>query len=132
MTSRLSLIAAFVIGVGVAPGVAGADHEIAVLSSAIEPSMVRVALDERVTFVNRSGRAIHVEMTGPEGERHLFHLYDTMWVEFHRPGRHPFVVHFYTGRRVDVRGVVDVEAETRSLPLSECAGFTVDDLCIDR
>lgn len=108
-------------------------REISVRLSAVEPASLTVALHERVVFVNRSGRAIHVEFAGPNGEHHVAPVPGAIAAEFHRPGRHPFVVHFYAGAStVELHGFVDVEHGPAFVRSPECGGFTIEETCIER
>ena len=106
--------------------------EIVIAAEALVPATSQVALDELVTFVNRSGRFVHVEVIGPAGEHHVFAVGTGIRAEFHRPGDHPYVVHFYTGRPAELRGVVRVTGEARSPSPSECTGVTVEETCLER
>ena len=107
-------------------------EEIVVTADTLTPVVSRVALDDLVTFVNRSGRSVHVEFIGPAGEHHVFEIRGSIRAEFHRAGEHPYVVHFYAGRPAELRGVVRVDGPASSLPTRECIGVTVEDTCLDR
>ncbi|MBI1736533.1 MAG: hypothetical protein HYR51_15290 [Candidatus Rokubacteria bacterium] len=108
-------------------------HEITIGVAAVEPSTVQVALHERVVFVNRSGRAIHVEFRGPKGEHHVVPVPGAISAEFHRPGRHAYVVHFYAGSRpAELHGSIDVDHGPALVRGPECGGFTIEEICIER
>lgn len=107
-------------------------HEVSISGKALDPEVVDVGLHERVTFVNRAApRTVHVEFIGPEGEHHVFQVPGTIWAEFHRPGRHPYVVHFSRGEPRELHGVVQVGFEEPSAA-RECDGLTVQEVCIER
>jgi hypothetical protein len=117
---------------GVAAAADGRGHTVTIGGSAIEPAAIRVALHERVVFLNRSGRGIHVDFHGPRGEHHVVHVPSTVWAEFHWPGRHPYVVHFSTGQPAELHAVVEVDYGPPLTPTIECGGFTVEETCIER
>ncbi len=112
------------------PIAAGA--EVVIEASALTPSVLTVAADEAVVFVNRSGRMVHVDFLGRTGEHHVFQVPGSIRAIFHRPGRHPYVVHFEPDRRGGLRGVVDVEQprEPRG-DIPVCGSITVEGNCLE-
>ena len=84
--------------------------EIVIDPTRLEPTVLRATTEQRVTFVNRSGRPVHVEFHADGGQHHVFQVPGSIWAVFHRPGRHSYVVHFQVGRGPDLSGAVDVEA----------------------
>lgn len=126
------LVASFVtLGAG---AVAGDPGQIVVIGAdAVEPHVVDAALNEQITFVNRSGRAAHVELIGPAGEHHVFQVPGHIRAKFHRPGPHPFVVHFYRGQPAELHGFIRVNGDLSASPGAfECTGLTVEETCIER
>ncbi len=114
-------------------GARAADREIVIGAGALEPRVLLAPLNERVTFVNRSGRMVHVELIGPEGEHHVFQVPGRIWAEFHRPGPHPYVVHFESGAPRELSGFVRIDGEAQpAVTPSECTGLTVQETCIER
>jgi hypothetical protein len=109
----------------------GNAHEVVIGAAALAPPVVNLALHERVVFVNRSGRAVHVEFSGPEGEHHVVQMPGTLWAEFHWPGEHAYAVHF-GGSPPDLHGVVNVDYGPPFIPGPECGGFTIEEVCIER
>ena len=93
-----------------AAGSAWADHQIVVSRDSVEPGVFHTATGERVEFVNRSGRAVHIEFTCDATEHELVQLPVTgpASVVFHRPGRHAYVVHVYERAERTLTGVVEV------------------------
>ena len=88
------LVAAMALGVAQA-----AATEIIITATAIEPPVLRVPTGERVDFVNRTGRNVHVEF-GADPRQHevvQIPLTGPIWAVFHRPGTHPYAVHVYGG-----------------------------------
>jgi plastocyanin len=85
---------------GLSLGVAyAAPAEIVVTPTAIEPAVLRVPAGERVDFVNRTQRNVHVEF-GIDPRQHevvQIPLTGPISAVFHRPGTHPYAVHVYGG-----------------------------------
>jgi hypothetical protein len=107
--------------------------EIVIETGALRPSILKVQSEEAVEFVNRSGRQAHVDFLGAADEHHIVPVPGRILAIFHRPGRHPYVVHLEGRRRSELRGAVDVE-EPRDprdeLPV--CGGVTVEGVCLER
>ncbi len=108
--------------------------EIIIEATALRPQVLLTEPERRVIFVNRSGRAVHVDFNSrdPEGH-HVFQVPDRMWAIFHRPGRHPYEVHFRDPGTPDLHGAVEVVGDPygRPDPLI-CGGVTVMGGCIER
>ena len=111
---------------------AAAAGEVVIEADALRPFLLSVESEEAVEFVNRSGRKVHVDFLGPADEHHLVPVPERIVAIFHRPGRHPYVVHFDGRRRSELRGVVDVE-EARGLgdELPVCGRATVEGMCLE-
>ncbi len=108
------------------------DGEIVIGATRLDPPVLRTVTEQRVTFVNRSGRIVHVDFLGDAGQHHVYQVPGSIWAIFHRPGRHPYVVHFKTDGGRELRGVVEVESGTIPGPLPPtCTGFTVMGECLD-
>ena len=110
-----------------------AGEEIVIEATAVRPPVLQVSLQARVTFVNRSGRTVHVEFLGDQGEHHVVQVPGRIAATFLRPGRHPYVVHFYAPSARDLRGVVEVGAGAG--PPAEpyaCAGTALGGICLER
>jgi hypothetical protein len=133
------LLARIVIGLaalawGAAP--AGAGETIAVQLNGVEPPLLRAMTGERVDFVNRTGRLVHVQFAGDDGRQHeVVQILGTatIWAVFHRPGKHPYEVHVVVdGRERALRGLVEVaEGAQRAVEPPAC-GVTVMGVCIER
>ncbi len=115
-----------------APAGAADVTEIVVEADGVRPPVAHVALDVPVRFVNRTRRDIHVELLGPEGEHHVVNVPARIWASFHRPGRHPFVVHAVRSGREIARGVVEVAEEAPRTSPPVCGWITVEGVCIER
>lgn len=128
---RLAVVLALAFVVGVVDRSFAVTHEVIIEATRLEPQLLRTAVDQRVTFVNRSGRAVHLDLLGDRGQHHVFQVAGSIWALFHRPGRHQYVVHFPAGEAPDLHGVVDVHSaleSDRDPPI--CNGMTVMDVCI--
>jgi hypothetical protein len=113
------------------PLTAGA-AEIVVEAGALTPAVLTVETDEPVSIVNRSGRVVHIDLLGRGDEHHVFQVPGRIQAVFHRPGRHPYVVHFETAPRGELRGAVDVRE--RATPRDDapvCRGISVDEICLE-
>ena len=76
-----------------------ADAQIVITATTIEPAVLRVPTGERINFVNRTQRNVHVEF-GVDPRQHevvQIPLTGPIWTVFHRPGTHPYAVHVYGG-----------------------------------
>jgi hypothetical protein len=112
------------------------DEAVVVRLDGIEPAVLRTTTGERVDFVNRTGRLVHVQFAGDDGRQHEVVQIPgtaTIWAVFHRPGKHPYEVHVVIdGRERTLRGLVEVaEGAPRAVDPSAC-GVTVLGVCIER
>jgi len=96
------------------------------------PPVLEVAIDQRVTFVNDAARVVHVDFVGHAGEHHVFQVPGRIWAVFHRTGRHPYVVHFESGRGEALRGAVDVVQGAEPGDPPTCNSVTVMGVCLER
>ena len=88
------LVASLALGVADA-----AATEVIITATAIVPPVLRVPAGERVNFVNRTQRNVHVEF-GVDPRQHevvQIPLTGPISAVFHRPGTHPYAVHVYGG-----------------------------------
>lgn len=116
----------------VIPG--AAEDRIVIEVSAVVPEVLTTTQGRRVTFVNRSGRLVHVDflLGTTEGHR-VFHVPGQIWAVFHRPGRHEYIVHFSTREGIALRGAVEVREDPEGpIVPSECNGLTVEGMCLAR
>jgi hypothetical protein len=109
-----------------------AGAEIVITTDALTPAVLTVAADEPVVFLNRSSRIVHVDFLGRTGEHQVLQVPGSIRAIFHRPGRHPYVVHFEEPRRGELRGVVEVEeARDPRVELPVCRGISVEGNCVE-
>lgn len=102
---------------------------------AIEPAVLRTTTGERVDFVNRTERMVHVEFTDDSRRHEVVQIprTGTIWAVFHRPGEHPYVVHVVVdGRERALRGLVEVAEDAQAPVASPSCGVTVMGVCIER
>lgn len=122
-----------VLGLAVAATTSAADvTEIVVEANGLRPPAAHAALDAPVRFVNRTNGDIHIELLGDRGEHHVVNVPGQIWASFHRPGRHPFVVHVGSTGRELARGVVDVPEDPARDGLPVCGWITVEGICYER
>jgi plastocyanin len=106
---------------------------IVVRRDAVEPSVLRATTGERVDFVNRTGRAVHVEFAGDVRGHQVVQLPATgpIWVVFHRPGTHPYVIHVYERPERTLRGTVEVTEDPQRPWDSSSCGVSVMGACLE-
>lgn len=122
-----------VLGLAVAVTTFAADvTEIIVEANGLRPPAAHATLDAPVRFVNRTNSDIHVEFLGDQGEHHVVNVPGRISAIFHRPGRHPFVVHVSSTGRELARGVVDVPEDPTRNGLPVCGWITVEGVCFER
>lgn len=110
----------------------GSPPEVVIGPTHLEPPTLRTQTEQRVTFVNRSGRIVHVDLHGDADQHHVFQVPGAIWAIFHRPGPHPFVVHFERGEPRELHGLVQVEAgPAREVDPLTCGWVTVMEVCIE-
>lgn len=108
------------------------DQEIVIEATTIVPPVLTTTIGRRVSFVNRSGQTVHVDFIGPADEHYVFQVPGRIWAIFHRPGRHPYVVHFYAGGRGELRGAVEAADDPGLRPSPPtCGRITVMGVCIE-
>ena len=123
------LVASLALGVAEA-----AATEIIITATAIEPPVLRVPTGERVDFVNRTQRNVHVEF-GADPRQHevvQIPLTGPIWAVFHRPGTHPYAVHVYGGGQLTtLLGRVEVVIDPQHPWESKTCGVVVMGNCIE-
>ena len=123
------LVAALALGVAQA-----AATEIVITATAIEPPVLRVPAGERVDFVNRTGRNVHVEFGADPRQHEVVQvpLTGPIWAVFHRPGTHPYAVHVYGGGQLTtLLGRVEVVIDPQHPWESKTCGVVVMGNCIE-
>lgn len=129
----LTTAVATVLGVAVAATTAADDvTDIVVEANGLRPPVAHVQIDTAVRFVNRTQIDIHLEFFGDRGEQHVVNVPGQISATFHRPGRHPFVVHVGSTGRELARGVIDVADASPRNGLPVCGWVTVESICLER
>ncbi len=136
---RLKLIPAVVVAAVLVPARHSAAEEsiageVAIETTGLRPQVLMTEPERRVTFANRSGRMVHLDFIRRDSEpHHVFQVPDRIWAVLHRPGRHPYAVHFLDARVAELRGVVEVAVDPHGRPDPvTCTGVTVTGGCLER
>ncbi len=115
----------------VAAPVAGADSIVVIEATRLMPRVLQAVIGERVTFVNRSGRIVHVEFGGSPAGHRVFQIPSEIWAVFHREGPHLYVVHLGP-ERMELRGVIEVRHVPGRRPdPPECGDISVMEVCLE-
>ncbi len=120
------------------PGLSPAEEitmgEVIIEATGLRPQVLMTEPEHRVTFVNRSGHMLHVDLILHDPElHHVFQVRDQIWAVFHRPGRHSFAVHFSDPGMADLHGAIEVVGDPYGGPDPHvCGGVTVQEGCIER
>ncbi|MBI4269830.1 MAG: hypothetical protein HY615_05805 [Candidatus Rokubacteria bacterium] len=103
--------------------------DITITTEGLRPRTLSATVDRAVTFLNRAGARVHIEFANDDGHR-LFEIGERVSAVFHRPGRHPYVVH--VGADTTLRGVVDVEDDPQAAAgQAICRGVTIKETCVE-
>ena len=112
---------------------ARAGETIVIEATRLVPPILETMTGNRVDFVNRAQRSVHVEFGVDPRQHEVVQVPATgpIWAVFHRPGTHPYIVHVYDGRTTrTLSGVVAVvEDETHKWDSRTC-GLIVMEICI--
>lgn len=108
--------------------------EILIEANALHPEVLMTEPEHRVLFTNRSGRAVHIQFSMKNGEKHhLIQVPEQIWAIFHQMGRHPFVVHFGDPSMANLYGGVEVVGDPYGGPDPlVCSGISVQGACLER
>lgn len=108
--------------------------EILIEANALHPEVLMTEPEHRVLFTNRSGRAVHIQFSMKNGEKHhLIQVPEQIWAIFHQMGRHPFVVHFGDPSMANPYGAVEVVGDPYGGPDPlVCSGISVQGACLER
>lgn len=141
-TRIVSLVGALALAIAIFWSQAGQAQdvdEIVIDNNRVHPDVFRTSIERKTLFRNRSDRQIDVTFEGYAGQHHVSEDMGQLWVVFHRPGKHRYVVRFTDSEVEHLHGVVDVEpasvreiqdgpgAARREPPV--CNGVTVMQLC---
>lgn len=132
--TRTGLVTMLAILALAAPAVWSAESEVTIRATVVEPHVLQVVAGQRVNFVRRVDRAVHVEFGEDPGRHHVFQMPagGPIWAVFHRPGTHAYVVHIYEGRKTIVlHGVIEVlESPERPWGLGTCGAVVMEE-CVE-
>jgi hypothetical protein len=109
------------------------EGEVLIRATALEPPVLRAVAGQRVNFVKRVERPVHVEFGVDPSSHQVFQMPATgpIWAIFHRPGTHPYVVHIYNGKTIVLNGLVEVvEDPERPWGPGTCGAIVVE-VCIE-
>jgi hypothetical protein len=110
-----------------------AEGEVIIRATGLEPHVLRAVAGQRVNFVKRVKRPVHVEFGVDPSAHQVFQMPATgpIWAIFHRPGTHPYVVHIYDGKTIALHGLIEVvEDPARPWGPGTC-GAVVQEVCIE-
>ena len=113
---------------------AEAAGEVVIEATALQPPVLATTTGQRVAFVNRSGRIMHIQFAGDEAGHRVFQVPGEIRAVFHAAGRHDYVVHFSGRREASLRGAVEVaRGLTGDHVVPECGGLTINKgVCLER
>jgi hypothetical protein len=128
----LAALAVAVSGVAPAAVPAGAGSQVVIESDWLEPKTLETVTGERVTFVNRTGRPVHLQFSGELDRHEVVQVPATgpVWAMFHRPGTHPYTVHIYGRETRALEGVVSVTGDATHQWQSGTCDVVVEDDCL--
>jgi hypothetical protein len=133
MSSRW-LVALVVMVCAVAPIAARAEpaSQVVIESDRLQPRTLETMTGERVTFVNRTGRPVHLQLSGDIRQHEVVQIPVTgpVWAIFHRPGTHPYVVHIYGRETRALEGSVSVTTDETHQWQSGTCDVVVEGNCI--
>jgi hypothetical protein len=115
------------------PAHARADETVIIEATRLVPPVLTTRSGQRVDFVNRSRRHVHIEFARDGGEHHLvqFPAAGPIWAIFHRPGTHAYVVHVYGARTETLAGSLEVVEDPHyKYESPECVA-TIMGVCIE-
>jgi len=128
------LVALAVVAAGVAPMAARGDpaSQVVIENDRLEPRTLETLTGERVHFVNRTGRPVHLQFSGELRWHDVVQvpLTGPLWAVFHRPGTHPYVVHIYGRETRALEGVVSVTTDETHQWQSGTCDVVVEDNCL--
>lgn len=112
---------------------ASPDETIIIEATRLVPPVLHTTPEQRVTFVNRSQRHVHVEFARDGGQHHLVQVPagSPIWAIFYRPGTHAYVVHVYGGRTETLAGSVEVVEDPHYKYESPACVATIMGVCIE-
>lgn len=130
----LAALAVAVSGVTPTAAPAGAGLQVVIETDRLEPKTLEAVTGERVTFVNRTGRPVHLQFSGELHGHDVVQVPATgpVWAVFHRPGSHPYIVHIYGREARALEGVVSVTSDATHLWQLGTCDVVVEGNCLAR
>jgi hypothetical protein len=104
---------------------------VVIRATRLDPPVFATTTERQITFVNQSGRLVHIEFVGRAGEHRVFQVPGRISAVFHQPGRHPYVVHIEVGPRSTLTGEIEVVPEQVSTGPVTCGTVTVMEVCLE-
>jgi hypothetical protein len=106
--------------------------QVVIENDRVEPRTLETLTGERVNFVNRTGRPVHLQFSGELRQHEVVQVPVTgpLWAVFHRPGTHPYVVHIYGRETRALEGVVSVTTDETHQWQSGTCDVVVEDNCL--
>ncbi len=110
-----------------------ADVEVVIRATALEPHVLSAVAGQRVSFVKRVDRPVHVEFGVDPSAHQVFQMpaAGPIWAVFHRPGTHPYVVHIYDGKTIALHGLIEVVEDPEHPWGPATCGAVVLEVCIE-
>lgn len=128
------LVTFAVMAVGVAPTAPQAEpaSKVVIEIDRLDPQTLETLTGERVNFVNRTGRPVHLQFSGELRRHEVVQVPVTgpLWAVFHRPGTHPYTVHIYGRETRALEGVVSVITDETHQWQSGTCDVVVEDDCL--
>lgn len=130
----LAALVVAVSGVVATADPAGAGSQVVIETDRLEPKTLETVTGERVTFVNRTGRPVHLQFSGELDGHEVVQVPATgpVWAMFHRPGTHPYTVHVYGRETSALEGVVSVTGDATHQWQSGTCDVVVEGNCLAR
>ena len=111
---------------------AEAAGEVVIEATARRPPVLPATAGQRVPFVSRSGRMIHIQFAGDKTGHGVFHVPGEIRAVFHAAGRHDYVVQFPARRDASLRGAVEVARDWSGDPVVPvCSGLAIKGVCVE-
>jgi hypothetical protein len=130
-----TLVAFVVTTLVLTTGMTSADPaaQVVIEENGLEPRTLDTLTGERVSFVNRTGQPVHLQLVDDIHQHEVIQIPVTgpIWAVFHRPGTHPYIVHVYGRVTRALEGVVRVTLdETHRWEAGTC-DVIVEGNCIE-
>jgi plastocyanin len=134
LLGRLLLVGPLALMGAVGASAVEAAGEVVIEATALRPPVLATTAGQPVTFVNLSGRKIHIQFLGDERGHRVSQIPGEIRATFHAAGRHDYVVHFSSRREAGLRGAVEVAWDpSGDHVIPECRGLMINKgVCLER